>query len=334
MSSRVVVVTGASAGAGRAAAIAFARKGDQVGLIARSEAGLRDAKAEIEREGGIAAIFPADVADAVAVRDAADGIERTLGPIDVWVNAAMVTVFSRVDDMQPEEYRRVTEVTYLGYVHGTCEALWRMKRRARGTIIQVGSALAYRSIPLQSAYCGAKAAIRGFTDSVRCELLHDNSPIRVCTVHLPAVNTPQFSWARSHMPYHPQPVPPIFQPEVAADAIVYAANHPQRREYWIGMNSVKAILGNRVAPGLLDRMMAEQAWSGQFTNQPISPSRGDNLFTPVDGMHATRGIFDDRSQSYSMQAALGRHKWALAGGAAAACLAFAAGFLGTIKARR
>lgn len=334
MSSRVVVITGASAGAGRAAAVAFARRGDHVALIARSERGLQDAKAEIERDGGVAAVFPADVADAAAMRRAADGIEETLGPIDVWVNSAMVTVFSRVDDMTPEEYRRVTEVTYLGFVHGTCEALWRMKRRARGTIIQVGSALAYRSIPLQSAYCGAKAAIRGFTESLRCELIHDNSSIQLCTVHLPAINTPQFSWARTHMPYHPQPVPPIYQPEVAAEAIVYAANHPQRREYWIGTNSVKAILGNRVAPGLLDRMLADQAWSGQFTNEPISPTRGDNLFTPVEGLHATRGIFDDRSQSYSLQAMLGRHKWAVAGGVASLCVAFAAGFLGAVRSRR
>lgn len=334
MSSRVVVITGASAGAGRAAAVAFARRGDRVGLIARSETGLRDAKAEIEREGGVAAVYAADVADAAALRQAASGLEETLGPIDVWVNSAMVTVFSRVDDMTPEEYRRVTEVTYLGFVHGTCEALWRMKRRARGTIIQVGSALAYRSIPLQSAYCGAKAAIRGFTESLRCELLHDNSPIQLCTVHLPAINTPQFSWARTHMPYHPQPVPPIYQPEVAADAIVYAADHPQRREYWIGTNSVKAILGNRVAPGLLDRILAEQAWSGQFTNEPISATRGDNLFTPVEGMHATRGVFDDRSQSFSLQAVLGRHKWAVASGAASVCLAFATGFLRVVRSRR
>lgn len=334
MSSRVVVITGASAGAGRAAAVAFARRGDRVGLIARSETGLRDAKAEIEREGGVAAVYAADVADAAALRQAASGLEETLGPIDVWVNSAMVTVFSRVDDMTPEEYRRVTEVTYLGFVHGTCEALWRMKRRGRGTIIQVGSALAYRSIPLQSAYCGAKAAIRGFTESLRCELLHDNSPIQLCTVHLPAINTPQFSWARTHMPYHPQPVPPIYQPEVAADAIVYAADHPQRREYWIGTNSVKAILGNRVAPGLLDRILAEQAWSGQFTNEPTSATRGDNLFTPVEGMHATRGVFDDRSQSFSLQAVLGRHKWAVASGAASVCLAFATGFLRVVRSRR
>jgi NAD(P)-dependent dehydrogenase (short-subunit alcohol dehydrogenase family) len=334
MSNRVIAITGASAGVGRAVALAFAHKGDLVGLIARSETGLNDAKLEIEREGGLAATFPADVADAAAMRRAADGIEQTLGPIDVWVNSAMVTVFSRVDDITPEEYRRVTEVTYLGYVHGTLEALWRMKRRARGTIIQVGSALAYRSIPLQSAYCGAKAAIRGFTESLRCELLHDNSPIQLCAVHLPAVNTPQFSWARAHLQHHPQPVPPIFQPEVAADAIVYAADHPERREYWIGSASVKAILGNRVAPGLLDRMMAQQAWSGQFTDERISPTRPDNLFTPVDGLHGTHGIFDDRSASFSLQAALARHKWAIAGSAAGVGAAFVAGFLGAVRTRR
>jgi short-subunit dehydrogenase len=246
----------------------------------------------------------------------------------------MVTVYSRVDDMTPEEYRRVTEVTYLGYVHGTCEALWRMKRRGRGTIIQVGSALAYRSIPLQSAYCAAKAAIRGFTDSLHCELIHDNSPIQICSVHLPAINTPQFSWARVHMQHHPQPVPPIYEPEVAADAIVFAAAHPERREYWIGTPSVKAILGNRVAPGLLDRIMAKQAWSGQFTDEKISPTRPDNLFAPVEGLHGTYGIFSDRSKAFSLQVSLGRHKWALAGGAAGLAAAFAAGFLGAIRSRR
>ena len=334
MSSRVVAITGASAGVGRAVALAFGRKGDLVGLIARSEAGLIDVKSEIERSGGVAAIAPADVADAAAVRSAADRIEQALGPIDVWVNSAMVTIYSRVDDITPEEYRRVTEVTYLGYVYGTREALWRMKRRTRGTIIQVGSALAYRSIPLQSAYCGAKAAIRGFTESLRCELLHDKSPIQLCSVHLPAINTPQFSWARTHFQHHPQPVPPIYQPEVAADAIVYAAAHPERREYWVGTTSVKAIIGNRVAPGLLDRMMAKQAWNGQFSDERISPTRPDNLFAPVDGLHATHGIFDDRAESFSLQAILSRHKWAVAGGVATIGAAFIAGFLGTVRTRR
>ncbi len=334
MPHRVIAITGASAGVGRAVALVFARRGDRLGLIARSESGLLDAKAEIEREGGEAAVFPADVADAAAVRAAADGIEQTLGPIDVWINSAMVTVFSRIDDITPEEFRRVTEVTYLGYVHGTCEALRRMKQRGRGVIIQVGSALAYRSIPLQSAYCGAKAAIRGFTESLRCELIHDKSPIQLCSVHLPAVNTPQFSWARVHMRQHPQPVPPIFQPEVAAEAIVYAADNPRRREYWIGSASVKAILGNRVAPGLLDRLMATEAWDGQFTDDPIAPDRPDNLFAPVEGLHSTQGVFGHRAETYSLQASLGRHKWAVAGGAASVAAAFVAGFVGTIKARR
>ena len=334
MASRVIAITGASAGVGRAVARAFARKGELVGLIARSETALLDAKAEVEREGGKAAVFPADVADAGAVRNAAGGIEQALGPIDIWINCAMVTVFSRVDDITPEEYRRVTEVTYLGYVHGTCEALSRMKRRGRGTIIQVGSALAYRSIPLQSAYCAAKAAIRGFTESLRCELIHDKSPIQLCSVHLPAVNTPQFSWARTHMPHHPQPVPPIYKPEVAAEAIVFAAEHPERREYWVGTPSVKAILGNRVAPGLLDRIMAKQAWSGQFTDERISPTRPDNLFAPVEGLHDTCGIFSDRSEAFSLQARLARHKWSLAGGVAGLAAAFAAGFLGAMRSRR
>jgi NAD(P)-dependent dehydrogenase (short-subunit alcohol dehydrogenase family) len=334
MAGRVIAITGASAGVGRAVALAFARKKERIGLIARSKAGLLDAKAEVEREGGQAAIFPADVADPAAVRKAADHIEQALGPIDIWINCAMVTVYARVDDMTPEEYRRVTEVTYLGYVHGACEALSRMKRRGRGTIIQVGSALAYRSIPLQSAYCAAKAAIRGFTESLRCELIHDKSPIQLCAVHLPAINTPQFSWARVHMPHHPQPVPPIYRPEVAAEAIVFAAEHPERREYWIGTPSVKAILGNRIAPGLLDRIMAKRTWSGQFTAERISPTRPDNLFAPVEGLHDTYGIFSDRSEAFSLQARLARHKWVLAGGAAGFTAVLLASFLGASRNRR
>lgn len=331
---KVIAITGASAGVGRAVANAFARRGDWVGLIARSETGLNDARLEIEHAGGRAAAFSADVANPDAMAKAADGIELALGPIDVWVNCAMVTVFSRVDDMTPEEYRRATEVTYLGTVHGTLEALRRMRRRGRGTIVQVGSALAYRSVPLQSAYCAAKAAIRGFSDSLRCELIYDKSPIRLTLVHLPAVNTPQFSWARAHLQHHPQPVPPIYQPEVAAEAIVFAADHPERREYWVGASSVEAILGNRIAPGLLDQMMAKQAWSGQYTSERIPADRPDNLFTPVEGLHATHGVFDGRARPYSVQFRLDRHKWAVASAAAVAGAAFLAGFVAVIRERR
>jgi short-subunit dehydrogenase len=298
--SKVVVVTGASAGVGRAAALAFAARGDRVGLIARSEAGLRSTAEEIARAGGQAIAHAADVSDIDALRAAADAIETALGPIDVWVNDAMVTVLGPVDQLRAEEIRRVTEVTYLGTVHGTMVALERMGERGRGKIIQVGSALAYRSVPLQAPYCAAKAAIRGFTDSLRCELIHQKSPVSVTIVHMPGLNTPQFSWARVKFKRHPQPVPPIFQPELAGRAIAFAADR-SRREIWVGFSTVQAILGNRVAPALLDRMMSSKAWEGQFTDEPTGEDRPDNLFEAVDGLHRTRGAFDERAKSGSVQ---------------------------------
>lgn len=305
--SRVVVITGASAGVGRAAALAFAKKGDRVGLIARSMEGLKDAGDEIAAAGGTSCAQAADVSNCDDLRRAADAIEEALGPIDVWVNNAMVTILAPIAQLQPEEIRRVTEVTYLGTVHGTMIALERMSERGRGRIIQVGSALAYRSVPLQAPYCAAKAAIRAFTDSLRCELIYRKSSISLTVVHMPGLNTPQFSWARSCFKRHPQPVPPIFQPEVAGRAIVFASEH-SRRELWVGFSTVQAILGNRVAPALLDRMMSNKAWDGQFTDADIAADRPDNLFTPVDGLHHTHGAFDDRAKAESRQFWFERHR--------------------------
>lgn len=325
-SSRVVVVTGASAGVGRAAALVFAGQGDRVGLIGRSNEGLDSAKAEIAAAGGTAVTHAADVSDPEALARAADAIEAELGPIDVWVNNAMVTVLGPIAELQPEELRRVMEVTFLGAAHGTMIALRRMQARGQGTIVQVGSALAYRSIPLQAPYCAAKAAIRGFTDSLRSELIHQNSPIKLTMVHMPGLNTPQFSWARTKIHRHPQPVPPIFQPEVAGRAIAFAADHP-RREYWVGFSSVQAILGQRVWPGLLDRMMSSKAWDGQFLDKQIAPDRPDNLFAPVDGLHSTHGEFDGRAKPRSPQFWLEKHHL-MEVGAAVIVLAVVAGVLG------
>src|SRR5438552_12432233 len=269
---QVVVVTGASAGVGRAVVRAFARKGADVGLLARGIDGLEGARREVEAAGGRAVIAPTDVADAAAVNAAADRVERELGPIDVWVNNAMVSVFSPVRELTPEEVKRVTDVTYLGVVHGTLAALKRMLPRDRGAIVQVGSALAYRGIPLQAAYCGAKHAIQGFTESLRCELLHDNSHVHVAMVQLPAMNTPQFDWVKSRLPREPQPVPPIYAPEIAADAIVWAAS-ARRREISVGAPTVAAIWGNKVASGLLDRYLAATAYDSQQTAEPADPDR-------------------------------------------------------------
>ena len=297
--SRTVVITGASGGVGRAAARRFAAPGVRIGLIARDEARLERAAEEVEAAGGKALACPADVADADAVDGAAERIERELGPIDVWINAAMATIFGPFVQVSPEEFRRATEVTYLGFVHGTMSALRRMYPRDRGTIVQIGSALAYRSIPLQAAYCGAKHAIVGFTDSLRCELIHDRSAVNLTVVHLPGVNTPQFDWGRNKMAKRPQPMPPIYQPEAAAEAIHYAADNP-RRELWVGWSSVQAILGQRVAPGLLDRMLARQAWAGQQT-QEDEIERDDNLFSTVEGAFGAHGRFDGRARSGSSE---------------------------------
>ncbi|RTL72961.1 MAG: SDR family NAD(P)-dependent oxidoreductase [Hyphomicrobiales bacterium] len=307
---RVVVITGARAGVGRATAEAFAREGASVGLIARDRQSLDEACREIQRLGVRCKAVSADVADAEAIERAATDIEEALGPIDVWVNTAMATIFGPVDDISADEFRRATEVTYLGYVHGTMAALRRMKPRRRGTIVQVGSALAYRAIPLQSAYCGAKFAIRGFTDSLRCELRHDGSPVHITMVQLPAVNTPQFDWARNKMPSRPQPVPPIFQPEVAARAIVFAAG-ARRREVWVGRSTVSAILANTLAPGLLDRFLGATGYKSQQTDEPASVGASDNLYKPVVGNYGAHGRFDDRAESRSLFLELSINKWPL-----------------------
>jgi len=286
-----VVVTGASAGNGRAIARAFADAGCDVGLLARDAGRLAVAVGEIEARGQRGLAVPTDVADPEAVERAADEIERVLGPIDVWVNDAMATIFAPVHEITPAEFRRATEVTYLGTVHGTMAALRRMRRRGKGSIVQVGSALAYRAIPLQAAYCGAKFAIRGFTDSLRTELLHDGIPINLCMVQLPAVNTPQFDWALNKMPRKAMPVPPIYQPEIVGRAVVFAAFHP-RREIWLGLPTWKAILANTIAPAMLDRMLARTGFSSQQREEPAGPNAPSNLFETVPGRQGAHGSFD------------------------------------------
>ncbi len=293
----VVMITGASAGVGRAVVRRFAGPGARLGLIARDPARLEATAREVREAGGEALVLPLDVADAEAVEAAAAQLEAAFGPIDIWINVAMVTVLSPVARMTAQEYRRVTEVTYLGTVHGTLAALRRMSPRDRGTIVQVASALAYRSIPLQSAYCAAKAAVVGFTDSLRTELLHDGSNVKLTAVQLPAVNTPQFDWARNKMPRRAQPVPPIFQPELIADAIHHAAFNP-RREYWLGFSAIKAIVSAKLVPGLGDRMLARQGYQGQMTDEPAR-HRPDNLFDPVPGDPGARGRFGDRASDSS-----------------------------------
>ncbi len=300
MKPEVVVITGASAGVGRATVRAFARRGASIGLLARGVDGLEAAKREVEELGGRALVLPLDVANAEAVAAAAARVEEVFGPIDIWINNAMVSVFSPLKEITAEEFRRVTEVTYLGVVHGTLAALKRMLPRDRGCIVQVGSALAYRAIPLQSAYCGAKHAIKGFTQSLRCELLHDQSNVRVTMVHLPAMNTPQFSWVKSHLPRKPQPVPPIYQPEIAADAIVYAALH-DRREMEVGAPTVIAVEGNKLFAGLMDWYLAETNYEAQQTNEPVEADRQDNLWSPIPGDHGAHGTFNERSSDRSPQ---------------------------------
>jgi NAD(P)-dependent dehydrogenase (short-subunit alcohol dehydrogenase family) len=288
-----VVITGASAGIGRATAIAFANRGWSIGLIARGRERLHGAERDVERAGGRVLVLPADVANASAIDEAASRAEEELGPIDVWVNDAIATVFSSFGSITPEEFRRVTEVTYLGAVHGTMAALASMRPRDTGVIVQVGSALAYRPIPLQSGYCAAKFAVRGFTDALRCELLHEQSRIRLTMVQLPAVDTPQFDWARSRLPRRLQPVPPIHAPETVAEAIFRAAVEAPR-ELWVGGPTVKAILGSFAAPALLDRLAAERAWRGQMTDEPAR-ARPDNLFDAPPGDPGTHGRFGNRS---------------------------------------
>jgi NAD(P)-dependent dehydrogenase (short-subunit alcohol dehydrogenase family) len=323
MESQTVVVTGASAGIGRATAQLFGERGASVGLIARGYAGLDGAARDVEKAGGTALAVSADVADYQQVTDAAQQIEDRFGPIDVWVNVAFTSVFAPFAEITAEEFRRVTEVSYLGFVYGTMAALSRMRPRGRGTIVQVGSALGARSIPLQSAYCGAKHAVNGFTESLRCELRHERSGVHVTVVQMPAVNTPQFSWVLSRLPNHPQPVPPIYQPEVAARGVVYAADHPRRKQYWVGASTAATILANRVAPALLDRYLARTGYDSQQTSEPAAPDRPENLFQPVDGVNGhdfgAHGIFDSRSHAHSAQAWLSRHAGlssAVLGGAA------------------
>jgi short-subunit dehydrogenase len=292
---QTAVVTGASAGVGRAIAVALARRGCKVALLARGADGLAGASQDVVDAGGEALTIATDVADAEAVFEAAQKVEDAWGPIEFWVNNAMVTVFAEFVDVTPDEFRRVTEVTYLGQVHGTMAALRHMGPRNRGTIVQVGSALAYRSIPLQSAYCGAKAAVRGFTDSLRCELERRESGIHLTMVHLPAVNTPQFDWSRSHLDHRPMPVPPIHQPEAVAAEIMKAID-TKPRELWIGDAVPKAVLGTALAPGLLDQMLASKAHEGQMTDEPADPNRPDNLFAPLPGDFGSRGRFDSSAR--------------------------------------
>jgi NAD(P)-dependent dehydrogenase (short-subunit alcohol dehydrogenase family) len=328
-----VVIAGAAAGVGRAAAQEFARHGAHIGLIARGGPGmdgLEGARRDVEALGGKALILPCDVADADAVMAAAERVERELGPIDVWVNVAMTSVFSPFKEMNPDEFKRTTEVTYLGQVYGVMAALKYMIPRNRGSIVLVGSALAYRSIPLQSAYCGAKAGIRGFIDSVRCEMIHDKANIQICMVQMPALNTPQFSWVKSRLPNHPQPVPPIFQPEVAAEAIYFAAHH-KRRELLVGFSTIKALVGNMVAPGLLDIYLARTGYKAQQTDQPVSPDRPNNLWEALPGDHGAHGTFDDRSRDRSPELWLTTHAPELA--MAGAALGVMAGALLMRKAR-
>lgn len=295
---QTVVITGASAGVGRATAREFARRGAALALLARGSAGLAGVAAEVRELGARALPLEVDVADPERVREAAAQIELELGPIDVWINNAMVTVFGPVARLTAAEIRRVTDVTYLGAVWGTMAALDRMRTRDQGVVVQVGSALAYRAIPLQEPYCAAKHALRAFTDSVRSELLHDHSRVRICSVHLPALDTPQFLWGRSHMDRQAQPVPPIYRPEVAARAIVAAADGA-RRETFVCWPTVRAVIGNRFLPGWLDRYLADAAWGGQMTDAPVEPGRADNLETPVDVDHGAHGRFCDRERDAS-----------------------------------
>lgn len=318
---RIVAVTGASAGIGRACARAFARRGDDVAVLARGEEGLDGAREEVEAAGGRCLPVSVDVADADAVAAAVDRIERDLGPVDVWVNDAFTSVFAPFTQMSAEEFRRVTEVTYLGYVYATMAVLPRMLERDRGAIVHVGSALSYRGIPLQSAYCGAKHAIQGFHESVRCELLHDRSNVHVTMVQMPAVNTPQFDWVLSRLPRKAQPVPPIYQPEVAAKAVVYAADHPRRREYWVGGTTATTLALNAIAPGLLDRYLARTGYRSQQTDQPRSPDSPVNLWQAVDSSdgrdYGAHGRFDGRSTARSLQLWASQHHGTLAAAATA-----------------
>jgi NAD(P)-dependent dehydrogenase (short-subunit alcohol dehydrogenase family) len=331
--TQTVVITGASAGIGRATARLYGERGANVALIARGQAGLDGAVRDVEDGGGKALAVSADVADFAQVQDAARQVEEFFGPIDVWINVAFTSVFSPFAEISAEEFRRVTEVSYLGFVHGTMAALALMRPRGRGTIVQVGSALGSRSIPLQSAYCGAKHAINGFTSSLRCELLHEGSDVHVTVAQMPAVNTPQFSWVRSRLPRHPQPVPPIYQPEVAARGVLFAADHPGRRQYWVGATTAATVMANKFVPALLDRYLARTGYDAQQTGQQVNDGRPDNLYQPLDGPggrdHGAHGMFDTRSHARSAQVWLDERPRMLAGLAAGAAVT-----AGVVAARR
>lgn len=298
----IVVITGASAGLGRAIVREFAQHGAHIGLIARGRDGLEAAAREVEACGGKALVLSVDVADPEAVYAAADEVERKLGPIDIWVNDAMTSVFSPIKEMKAEEYKRVTEVTYLGYVYGTLAALKYMLPRDRGTIVQVGSALAYRSIPLQSAYCASKHAILGFFSTLRTELLHDKSNVQTTMVQMPALNTTQFGWVRNRLPHKAQPVPPIYQPEVGARLVYHAAHHPERREWYASWSVVKAIFGNKIAPSFADHYLAKNGYGAQQYDGQVDPTRKDNLHSPILGDHGSHGAFDHKARRWSIEA--------------------------------
>ena len=319
MEKQIVVVTGASGGIGRAVAKAFGARGATVALLARGAAGLRGAADDVRSGGGQPIVIPTDVADQEQVFAAAEQVEREVGPVDVWVNVAFTSVFAPIDQIHPDEFKRVTEVSYLGYVYATMAALKYMKPRDRGTIVQVGSALAYRGIPLQSAYCGAKHAIQGFHESVRCELLHEKSNVYVTMVQMPAVNTPQFSWVLSRLPNHAQPVPPIYQPEFAARGVLFAADHPRRREYWVGSSTMGTLAANAIAPGLLDRYLGRTGFSAQQTKDRQDPDAPHNLWEPADSERdfGAHGVFGDQSKSKDPQLWASHHH-ALIGAAVAA----------------
>jgi NAD(P)-dependent dehydrogenase (short-subunit alcohol dehydrogenase family) len=314
---KVVVVTGASGGVGRATARLLGRHGAAVALFARGERGVRAAARDVIEAGGRALPVTVDVADYQALTRAADHVENTLGPIDIWINVAFATVFGPFTEISPAEFERATDVTYLGFVWGTRVALERMRPRERGVIVQTGSAMAYRGIPLQSVYSGAKHAIQGFTEALRCELLHEQSKIAVTMVQLPAINTPQFDWAASRLSRHPQPVPPIYQPEVAAHAVVHAATHPRRREYWVGGSTVLTLLGNKIAAGLLDRYLARTAYSSQLTEE-LEPTDTENLWEPADANsadgtdHGAHGSFERAAHPTSLQLWASQHHGTIA----------------------
>jgi short-subunit dehydrogenase len=315
----VVVITGASGGVGRAAARKFASEGAKIALIARGRKGLEAAAQEVKKAGGEPLVLPVDVANYDQVEAAASSVEDAFGPIDIWVNDAMVTLYSEFLDIQPDEFKRATEVSYLGMVWGTRAALSRMVPRDRGSLVQVCSAMSYRGIPLQSPYCGAKHACKGFTESIITELLHNKSKVQVSMIQLPGLNTTQFTWGRTKLPKQTMPVPPIYQPEVAADAIHYAAHH-KRRQIYVGLPTVLNILGERLAPWLLDRFLAKTGYKNQMTGQDLDPQGHDNLFEPVDEDRGARGPFDDQAHAVSPQYELAKRRGAVMAGVGAALL--------------